>query len=197
MASYRAVEATCEAVVRLLQQSWRSELFDHTDLQFAVYRTKDFDNPMEVGISLFLYRVTLNSVQRTPPAKPAIGGRLRRTQLPLDLHFLLMPWARSASLEQFIVGWMMRTLEDTPILPAGILNTPSTPGVFEAEETVEIVIGQLSNEEMFRIWDVLPAKYQISVPYIARVVRIDSELERREGGPVLSRELDFGTLKDW
>jgi hypothetical protein len=194
MATYRAVEATCEAVVRLLQQSWRSELFDHTDLQFAVYHTKDFDNPMEAGISLFLYQVTVNSIQRTPPARSGIGGRLRRPQLPLDLHFLLMPWAKSASLEQFILGWMMRIIEDTPILPAGILNTPTTPDVFEAEETVEIVIGQLSIEEMFRIWDMLPGKYQISVPYTARVVRIDSELERREGGPVLSRELDFGSL---
>lgn len=196
MATYRAVEATCEAVVRLLQQSWRSDLFDHTDLQFAVYHTKDFDNPMELGISLFLYRVTVNSIQRTPPAKPGPGGQLRRPQLPLDLHFLLMPWAKSASLEQFLLGWMMRTLEDTPILPAGILNTPTTPDVFEAEESVEIVPGQLSHEEMFRIWDVLPAKYQISIPYTARVVRIDSQLERREAGPVLTRELDFGVLKN-
>jgi hypothetical protein len=195
MATYRAVEAACEAVVRLLQQSWRSELFDHTDLQFAVYRTKDFDTPMETGVSLFLYRVTVNSIQRTPPAKPGPGGRPRRPQLPLDLHFLLMPWAKSASLEQFILGWMMRTIEDTPILPAGILNTLTTPDVFGAEETVEIVVGQLSNEEMFRIWDVLPTRYQISVPYIARVVRIDSELDQREASPVLTRELDLGTLK--
>jgi Pvc16 N-terminal domain len=150
---------------------------------------------MEAGVSLFLYRVTLNSIQRTPPAKPGPKGHPRRPQLPLDLHFLLTPWAKSASLEQSILGWMMRTIEDTPILTSGILNTP-TAGVFEAEETVEIVAGQLSNEEMFHIWDVLPTKYQISVPYSARIVRIDSELDQREGGPVLTRELDFGVLKD-
>ena len=89
----------------------------------------------------------------------------------------------------------MRTLEDTPILPAGILNT-QIPGVFDPDETVEIVVGQLSQEEMFNIWDVLPISYQISVPYIARIVRIDSLLDQREGRPVLTRELDFGALKD-
>jgi hypothetical protein len=196
MATYRAVGATCEAVVRLLQQSWQRNLFDGADLQFAVYRTRDFATPMDAGVSLFLYRVSVNTVQRTPPAKPGPGGRQRRSQLPLDLHFLLIPWAKDASLEQVILGWMMRTIEDTPILPAGILNTLSA-GVFDADETVEIVVGHLSNEEMFRIWDVLPSDYQISVPYCARVVRIDSELDQREGGPVIARKLDFGALKDF
>ncbi len=195
MATYRAVGAASEAVMRLLQQSWRRELFDGADLQFEVYRTKDFSTPMKTGVSLFLYRVSVNNVQRTPPAKPTSGGRQRRPQLPLDLHFLLTPWAEDASLEQVILGWMMRTIEDTPILPAGLLNTLMA-GVFDADETVEIVVGQLSNEEMFRIWDVLPINYQISVPYTARIVRIDSELDLREGGPVLTRELDFGVLKD-
>jgi len=195
MATYRAVGATCEAIVRLLQQSWQRDLFDGADLQFEVYRTRDFATPMDAGVSLFLYRAQVNSVQRTPPGRLEPGGRRRRTQLPLDLHFLLTPWAKDASLEQVILGWMMRTIEDTPILPAGVLNT-LTADVFDAEETVEIVVGQLSNEEMFRIWDVLPNDYQISVPYVARIVRIDSLMDFREDGPVITRELDFGVLKD-
>src|SRR6185312_4180119 len=147
MATYRAVGATCEAIVRLLQQSWRREMFDGTDLQFAFYRTGDFATPMDAGVSLYLYRVMVNTVQRTPPAKPGPGNRRRRAQLPLDLNFLLTPWAKDASLEQVILGWMMRTLEDTPILPSGLLNT-LTAGVFDSDETVEIVTGQMSNEEM-------------------------------------------------
>lgn len=195
MATYRAVGATCEAIIRLLEQSWQPNLFDDAELQFAVYRTRDFATPMDIGVSLFLYRVSVNSVQRTPPAKPGPHGKARRTQLPLDLHFLLIPWAKDASFEQVILGWMMRTLEDTPILASGILNT-LTEGVFDPDETVEIVNGQLSNEEMFRIWDVLPSDYQISIPYSARIVRIDSELDRPEAGPVLRRDLNIGVLKD-
>ena len=43
---------------------------------------------VEAGISLFLYQVTVNSIQRTPPAKFGIGGRLRRPQLPLGVFHL-------------------------------------------------------------------------------------------------------------
>ncbi len=195
MATYRAVEASCEAVVRLLQQSWRRDLFESRDLLFQVYQTQDFATPMSTGVSLFLYRVTVNTIQRTPRPGPGPQGRLRRSQLPLDLHFLLTPWADHASLAQSILGWTMRTIEDTAILPSGLLNSV-TDGVFDDNETVEIVFGQMSNEEMFRIWDVLPRDYQISVPYTARIVRIDSDLDLSEGGPVLTKELDFGVGKD-
>ena len=195
MATYRAVEATCEAVMRLLQQSWRRDLFENRDLLFQVYQTQDFATPMSTGLSLYLYRVTVNTVQRTPLPRPGPQGRQRRTQLPLDLHFLLTPWADHASLAQAILGWTMRTIEDTAVLPAGLLNAVSD-GVFNDDETVEIVFGQMSNEEMFRIWDVLPRDYQISVPYTARIVRIDSDLDLSEGGPVITKELDMGVLKD-
>ncbi len=195
MATFRAVGATCEAVIRLLQQAWQPELFDNTELQFKVYRSRHFATPMDTGVSLFLYRVLVNGVQRTPPSSVGPNGVARRTQLPLDLHLLLTPWAKEASLEQEILGWMMRTLEDTPILPAALLNSLAAD-VFAPDETVEIVAGQLSNEELFRIWDVLPTDFQISVPYVARVVRIESLLELPSAAPVLSRRLDFGVLKE-
>jgi hypothetical protein len=195
MATFRAIEATCEATMRLLQQSWRRDLFEDRDLQFQVYQTQDFATPMSTGVSLFLYRVTVNIVQRTPRPRPGPQGRQRRPQLPLDLHLLLTPWADHASLTQSILGWTMRIIEDTAVLPAGLLNAV-TDGVFDDDETVEIVFGQLSNEEMFRIWDVLPRDYQISIPYTARIVRIDSDLDLIEGGPVITKELDFGVVKE-
>jgi hypothetical protein len=195
MATYRAVEATSEAVMRLLQQSWRRDMFENRDLLFQVYQTQDFATPMSTGVSLFLYRVAVNTIQRTPVPRPGPKGRQRRPQLPLDLHFLLTPWADHSSLAQAILGWMMRTIEDMAILPAGLLNAV-TDGVFDDDETVEIVAGQMTNEEMFRIWDVLPRDYQISIPYTARIVRIDSNLDLNEAGPVLTKDLDFGVLKD-
>jgi hypothetical protein len=54
---------------------------------------------------------------------------------------------------------------------------------------------ELTPEEMFRIWDVLPGKFQLSVAYLARVVRIDSARDFAGGEVVLERQLDFGALK--
>lgn len=195
MATYRAIGATCEAIIRLLQQSWRPDLFDDPGLQFKVYHRTDFEMPMDTGVSLFLYRAIINNTQRTPPPKPHLNGHRRRSQLPLDLHFLLTPWAKEASLEHEILGWMMRAVEDISILSAGLLNS-FMPDVFDEHETVEIIAGQLTNEDILRIWDTLPGDYQISIPYVARIVRIDSEFERSGGGPVLTRQLDFGVVKE-
>ena len=77
MATYRAVEASCEAVMRLLQQAWRRDLFENRDLLFQVYQTQDFATPMSTGVSLFLYRVTVNTIQRTPVPRPGPKGRQR------------------------------------------------------------------------------------------------------------------------
>ena len=194
MASYLAIEATCIAVMRQLQQSWQPDMFNQAPLQFEVYHTKNFNNPMDTGVSLFLYRVMINTVQRTPPGRPAPDGTPVRPQLPVDLHFLLTPWAKESSLEQEILGWFMRAIEDMPILPSGILNSFKA-NIFQPDETVEIVPGQITNEELFRIWDVLPADFQISVPYIARIVRIDSELVTATGKAVLVRDLEYGKIQ--
>jgi hypothetical protein len=119
-------------------------------------------------------------------------GRPLRAPLPLDLHFLLTPLAGEPSLAHEILGWLLRTLDDTAILPSGLLNSPIS-NVFDASETIEVVPGQLTNEEMFRIWDVLPTKYQLSVPYVARVVRIDSLQTLPGVSPVITRQIDYET----
>jgi hypothetical protein len=191
MANFRAINAACEAVVRLLRLSWQPGLFNNSSLNFEVYQTRNFDQPMTNGVSLYLYHVSINAVQRTLPVpQNPVNGRQRHPQLPLDLHFMLTPWGQDASMEQQILGWVMRVLEDNPKLPPGLLNAAGG-AAFEENEIVEIVAGQMTNEEMFRIWEVLPGDYRVSVPYVARVVRIDSLIEAG-GGVVLTRDLRFG-----
>ena len=112
----------------------------------------------------------------------------------MEVHFLLTPWAGSASLELEILGWLMRTLEDHPILSAGQLNLPIDQ-VFSPDEFVELVACPLTNEEVMRIWDVIPGDYRLSSPYLARTIRIESEIATAEGSPVLTRELEYGALK--
>lgn len=195
MATYQAIEATCEAIVHLLQQLWQRNPPDQSSLQFSVYTTVDFEQPMEAGVALFLYRVTVSNVQRTPSAKPGPRGYPQRPLLPLDLHFLLIPWAKTSSLEQILLGWMMRTIEDYPILPSGLLNL-AISNVFDADETIEIVFGSLPNDELFRIWEVLPGKYHLSVPYTARIVRLASENNSYENPIVQVKSLHFDELKE-
>src|SRR5262245_42740329 len=194
MADFRAIYTTCAAVVRLLEESYHPDLIEpQLNLRFEVYSTDDFKNHMVAGVSLFLYRVYVNTSQRTPLGKTN-NGIARRPQLPLDLHFFLTVWAQQASLQHTILGWAMRTLEDHSVLPASLLNG-IRQGVFHDDETVEIVAGQLTNEELMRIWDDLGTEYRLSVPYVARVVRIESLIDVSAEAPVRRREFGYGVVE--
>lgn len=194
MAGLYAIQSTCEAVMRLLEAAYRPDLLEaQLSLRFEVYATDDFRNPMAAGLSLFLYRVHVNQSQRHPLARLPDGSP-GRAQLPLDLHFFLTVWARQASLQHAILGWSMRVLEDHPLLPAALLNGVR-PGVFDDQETVELVPGQLGNEELMRIWDDLGTEYRLSVPYVARVLRIDSQQAPETIPPVRRRQFGYGVVE--
>jgi hypothetical protein len=195
LADFHAIQVTCDAVARLLQESYSPDLIEPaTHLQFDVYGTaEDFKNHMVQGVSLFLYRVHVNATQRSPLVKDPVGN-VRRQLLPLDLHFLLTVWAPRASLQHAILGWTMRLLEDNPVLTSPLLNGVRAD-TFRGDETVELTVGQLTNEELMRIWDDLGTEYQLSVPYLARVVRIESMRELSEGQPVSQRRFEYGVLK--
>ena len=187
MATYRAVASVAEAVARLLEQSWSPATLLGIEPRFVVYQGKDFDAPMETGISVFVFQVIVDKVQRTlPPADSQ-----HRRPLPLVLSLLLTAWARDASAEHDLLGWAMRAIADNPILSSGFLNS-AVSGVFRPEETIELVPGELTNDEIFQLWQALPGDtLRLSACYIARVVRVESEFAEPAGGLVRVRELQL------
>ena len=191
MASTSAISATTESVIRLLRSSYDPAEFNNVSLDFQVYVSTDFKTPMDEGVSLLLYRIYHDGSPRNPPGRVQPNGQRQRTKLPLELHFLLTSWAKQASLQHEIAGWMMRTMEDNPILYPSLLNSYK-PDVFSLEETVEVSLAQLSVEDMFNIWDVIVRHdYQLSVPYVARVIQIESTLNTATGSPIQQRVLNY------
>ena len=72
----------------------------------------------------------------------------------------------------------------------------SVSNVFHPDETVEVSLTQLTTEELFRIWEVIGNNaYQISVPYVARYVKIESEHLLAEGEAIQERMLDIWELE--
>jgi len=192
MATPLAIASTCEAVVRLLRSNFNPADFNGATLDFQVYVAEDFNRPMEEGVSVFLYRVYQNGNMRTPQGRILPDGRRQATKLPLDLHFLLTAWAKKASLQHQIAGWMMRVMEDNAIIPASVLNAYQ-PNVFRPDEEVEIAFTELSVEDMFHVWEVMINHvYQLSVPYQARVLEIESTATITPiGPPVQERVTDL------
>jgi hypothetical protein len=191
MADYRALTAVSEAIIELLRARFEAApQFFNNELEFRIYLAKDFSQPMLAGVSLFLYRIYPNGTQRSPRGRPGPEGQRFRNQLPLDMHFILTAWAQDASLQHLIAGWMMRVLEDTPNLPPGLLNQKFA-GLFASDEGVTVSPAELSTEELLRMWEVIVNNaYQISVPYVARYVKIESDLLIGAGLSVQERTLD-------
>jgi Pvc16 N-terminal domain len=189
VATHLAIGAVAEAVSRLLAQSWHPSLVPGITPEFEVFHGKDFAAPMATGVSVFVYQAGVDDVQRTlPPREPN-----HKRPLPVRICLLLTAWAQDASTEHALLGWAMRAVADHPVLTSGFLNA-AIAGVFANDETVELTPTTLTNDEIFQLWQCLPGDLQLSVPYVARVVRIESELVDLVAPPVVERDLEYGVL---
>ncbi len=191
MAGYSAIAAAAKSLERLLAKRFkdvepvnqlnaqtRAVLVSSTDFDIANNATV-FKPPL---LSIFLVRVEVNHVMRA--AWSAVGADDGRSRLPLDLHFLLTPWGANAEHEQRILGSAMHCLDETPVLSGPLLDTTHGAG-FATDEALQIVPGDLGPDGIMDIWDTLDVNYRLSVPYLVRIVRIDSEVARA-APPVLT-----------
>jgi hypothetical protein len=199
LATYHAIAATGQAIVSLLADASRDTEF--AGVQFTLYQASNFQKPMDEGVSLYLYRVSINTVGRNQPPSVGPNGQRARPTLPLNLHYLLTAWAQTAARQQLLLGWAMRILEDTPIMPVGLLNQNHfgpAPGAFRPSEQVEIVWEQLSIQDMASIWEVYKSNQQISpqlsATYQARMVAIESTAPMTVAREVQTRVFDVGTV---
>jgi Pvc16 N-terminal domain len=193
MATYQAIATVGEAILGVLKDACPRPEFEGAF--FQLYQPNDFQKspPAQEGISLYLYRIATNTTRRNPPPRIEPDGRRFRAPLPLDLHYLLIPWAASAERQQWLLGWTMRALESTPTLSANILNHYGSGGeVFHPSEAVEVVFEALALQDIVNIWDAFKPNLQISASYVVRMVEIDSEVEIVEGRLVQTRVFDFG-----
>ena len=82
----------------------------------------------------------------------------------------------------------MRVFEDMAILPASLLNHYAySDAPFRPNEAVELVHEPITLQEIVNIWDALKPNLQTAIPYVVRMVLIDSNIAVDEGAPVQAR----------
>ena len=193
MATANAIAATGQAILALIAGGVPRDEF--SSASFELYQAKDFQSPMVEGISLYLYRVTPAGEIRNFPPRIAPDGRKYKQVLPINLHYILSAWAREAAKQQRLLGWAMRILEDTPVLPSGLLNQAGPENVtFRPNETVDLIMETISIYDMGAIWDVSKPNVQPSIGYVARMIGLESQLEITEAGPVQTRAFQGGKV---
>lgn len=178
MAGFAGIAAAGKSVERLLNAAFNEEQPVPGQRTHAVLvRTTDFESSVlgaNIGspaLSIFVYRVDFNKTMRA--AWSAIGSQDGLGHLAVDLHLLLTAWAENAEFELRILGRAMQTIETSPLLNGPLLD-PITE--WAPNESVQLVLEDISTEAVMRTFDSLPTDYRLSVPYIVRIVRIDSRV---------------------
>jgi hypothetical protein len=189
MANYRAIAATSTALAGLLRDRYPRDEFG-AGLDISLYQARDFESPMQDGFSIYLFRVAVNGAMRNLTLRRSPDGRRYRPSLPLDLHYMITPWAQDTERQQRMLGWVMRLMEDTSVLSAGHLNhyMPETD-TFGAQEGIEVVCDPLSLNDYLTLWDRL-RRLPSSATYALRMVLIDSDVHVDDGAAVQSRRFE-------
>lgn len=134
-------------------------------------------------LTLYLFRLRHDtSLRTTGDTRTPSASRSR--PLSLELHYLMTAWSGDDFAEQTILSWAMRELHMRPAFDRSRLIPTER---WRADELVQVVPAELSNEDLMRVWDALRTSYRLSVCYLARVVRVDSLVEATAGPVVATR----------
>jgi len=108
----------------------------------------------EPRVSISLYRVLPNAALSNRAVQPR---RPHPPSIALDLHYLVTASSADALTAQELLGWAIRMLADTPVLPAALLNA-YRPGldVFAPDEDVELVWEPLSLADLHVVRQLSP-----------------------------------------
>ncbi|GAB4177743.1 MAG: hypothetical protein OHK0026_05260 [Rhodocyclaceae bacterium] len=138
MASENAIAAVSKSLVWLLAQGGPGPEYGLAEADIALVQPDELlRRRPQRAITVLLHRVSLNVSQRDQtPRRRALEGGPR--SLPLELHYLVTPWAASAELQHGLLGWTMRFFERCPSLSEDILNQV-WPGSFGPEESVPLL----------------------------------------------------------
>jgi hypothetical protein len=134
-----------------------------------------FTNPTQTAqnssnrLSLWLYQITENEfLKNQPPARGSSADTIQFPPLPLNLHYLITPFAATGQADLLLLGKTMQVLHENAMV---LLNDPAR----ELAEELRVVLCSLQLDQLSRIWEALREPYRLSVTYEVRVTRVDSQ----------------------
>ncbi len=190
MASFHAIAAASATLQSLLRDRYPRDAFG-SGLAIELYQPKDFATPMNEGIAICLWRVTPNTARRNlPPRTDAIGRRFRPS-LPIDLSYLIVPFADQAERQQRLLGWLLRAMEDLgPLVATQLNHALAESDVFADVESVDLLNDPLVLADYLTLWDRIKA-LPPSATYVMRLLLLDSEAGIDEFPLVQERRFDM------
>jgi hypothetical protein len=152
--------------------------------QVSLMGSADIAKPINGNVlGIYLHRITIDQHGRTRFSPPR-GTELRppTAELPVNLHFLLIASASSATIEADLIAWAMVELANHARLDIG----------WGEREMINIVPEEMETEELMRLFDLFDKHYTSTMAYVARTVRLRLNQPRTEGPAVVTRVLPGG-----
>ncbi|UVO55702.1 DUF4255 domain-containing protein [Sphingomonas sp. SUN039] len=184
MSNFRAIAAVVAALEQVVQTAANAAV-GQANVSFGppVARTKD-DDP---SVNICLLRVTPNAAMRNVnmPNRSGEGGLMRRSQLALDLHFVLSFYGSADNFEpERMLGAVAVALEDRPILSksaiasgiAAHLAAIGESDLADAGTNIRITQDHFSLEEFTKLWSVFfQVPYVLSAGYLFSHVIVETD----------------------
>jgi len=186
MANVFAVHSVGNSLMTYLKNAYPKTLSDTIPFDFKLTSTGELAEGADPQntLTLLLFRITQNEHLRNRTiASDPLGAN---PPLSIDLHYLMTAWADHALAEQSVLTWAMREIQMRPTLD---LSALSPEAGWDPADMVQLIPAELTADELFRLWDLLAPKYHLSVSYIARVVRVDTDIDLAK--PVAAMRLGF------
>ncbi|MBC8028996.1 MAG: DUF4255 domain-containing protein [Pyrinomonadaceae bacterium] len=204
MSNFLAIASVTAALSEVLQTAVGN------DVAGAVVNTNrpDASGTPGTSVNLYLYQVTTNAAMSNvdlPTRRPS-GELARRSQVALDLHYLLTFFGDEGKLEpQRLLGSAVSTLHSRPVMTRDLIRQTIaktkydflvTSNLADAIELVKFTPLSLSLEELSKLWSVFfQTPYSLSVAYQGTVVMIESEGSTHAALPVRARNIYVAPLR--
>ncbi len=195
MARAQGIAAVSATLMGLLRDRYPRDEFGPS-LAFELYQARNFDSPMKEGVAICLWRVAPNTSRRNFVSRTDTLGHRFRGSLPLDLFYLIVPYAEQAERQQRLLGWVIRAMHELGTLaPTHLNHYLAESDVFAEAESLDAVGETLSVADYLTLWDRLK-RLPPAATYVLRMLLLDSEIPLDEYPRVEERDFDMGALAE-
>lgn len=174
VAGYQALASAGLSIVALLNRRFHElpeaatvDAFLASNNELKTLRTNTGQLIQLPAVSVYCYKLSIDATTR--PGWSAVGSVDGIPRLPLRMHLLVTAWAQNAEDELRWLGLAAQILETESILTGPILEPG---GRWEAGDAIQIVADEVGLEPMSEAFQALSTDYRLSIPYLARVIRL-------------------------
>ncbi len=147
--------------------------------QVSLASPEEVKTEKSAKLSIYLYNVAeFSAMKNMPSPQPR-----QNPPVYLSLHYLVTPFTQDASNDQTILGKIIQTFVDYPVLRGTILQG----NLIENGEDIRLTLDSLSIDDLNKLWTMLSTPLKLCCSCSVSPVRIDPS--RLPGGSLVTQKV--------